>query len=84
MDEGVKDMTEETKDHVLDIIAQLSEQYLDIEKLVGEAMQDYGDAAEVSDLESKSKAFNEIQDYVEAYAEVRKAIRILSDAREEY
>ena len=76
-------MTEDTKRHVLDIIAQLSEQYIEIEKLVGEAMHDYGDAT-VSDMESKARAFNEIQDYVEAYADVRKATRILSEAREEY
>lgn len=75
-------MTEETKSHALDIIAQLSEQYLEIEKLVGEALQDYGDASDVDDNTAKMKAFSEMTRYAHAYANVRKAIKILRDARE--
>ena len=74
-------MTEETKSHVLDIIAQLSEQHIEIESLVREATQDYCDAEETNDVDASMKAFEEMERYMEAYAEVKKAIKILSDAR---
>lgn len=75
-------MTEGTKDHVLDILAELSAQYIEIEKLVSEAMQDYSDAEEIDDTDARTKALKEAERYMEAYANVRKAIKILNDARE--
>lgn len=75
-------MTEETKGHVLDIIAQLTEQYIKIERLVcNDAMQDYSDAVEAGDMDARMKAFKEMECYTEAYAEVRKATKILYDVR---
>lgn len=75
-------MTEETKSRVLDIIAQLTEQYIKIESLAREdAMQDYSDAVESNDMYAETKAFKEMECYMEAYAKVRKAVKILSDAR---
>lgn len=74
-------MTEETKGHVLDIIAQLTEQHVEIEKLASEAMQDYSGAMEIGDMDARWKAFREMERYMDAHAEVRKAIKILSDAR---
>ena len=71
-------MTEETKGHVLDIIAQLTEQHVEIEKLASEAMQDYSGAM---DMDARWKAFREMERYMDAHAEVRKAIKILRDAR---
>lgn len=75
-------MTEETKSHALDIIAQLSEQYLEIEKLASEAMQDYSGAVEIGDMDARWKAFKEMECYMDAHAAVIKAIKILRDARE--
>lgn len=74
-------MTDETKSHALDIIAQLSEQYLEIEKLAREAMQDYSGAAEIGDMDARWKAFKEMECYMDAHAAVIKAIKILNDAR---
>ncbi len=74
-------MTEDTKGHVLDIIAQLSGQYIEIEKLASEAMQDYSGAAEIGDIDARWKAFKEMECYMDAHAAVIKAIKILSDAR---
>lgn len=74
-------MTEDTKRHALDIIAQLSEQYLKIEKLASEAMHDYSDAAEIGDMDARWKAFKEMECYMDAHAAVIKAIKILNDAR---
>lgn len=75
-------MTDETKDRVLDIIAQLTEQYIKIERLArNDAMQDYSNAVMAIDVDARMMAFEEMERYMEAYAEVRKAIKILSDAR---
>lgn len=74
-------MTEEMKRHALDIIAQLSKQYLEIEKLAREAMHDYSGAAEISDMDARWKAFEEMECYMNAHAAVIKAIKILNDAR---
>lgn len=74
-------MTEETKSHALDIIAQLSEQYIEIEKLTSEAMQDYSGAALSGNMDARWKAFKEMECYMDAHAAVIKAIKILSDAR---
>lgn len=75
-------MTDETKGRVLDIIAQLTEQYIKIERLArNDAMQDYSNAVMAIDVDARMMAFDEMERYMEAYAEVRKAIKILSDAR---
>lgn len=74
-------MTEDTKRHALDIIAQLSVQRVEIEKLASEAMQDYSGAEEIGDMDAGQKAFKEMECYMDAHAAVRKAIKILSDAR---
>ena len=71
-------MTEGTKGHVLDIIAELSEQYIKIEKLASEAMHDYSDAV---DMDARWKAFKEMECYMDAHAAVIKAIKILNGAR---
>lgn len=75
-------MTEGTKAHITDIILELDAQHNEISKLVDEAMQDYSDAAEIDDMDAQHKAFREIECYMDAYSAVRKAIRILKDARE--
>ena len=77
-------MTEETKSHVLDIIAQLSGQYIEIESLArNDAMKDYSNAVMAIDVDARMMAFEEMKRYMEACAEVRKAINILRDAQEE-
>lgn len=75
-------MTEGTKAHITDIILKLEAQRYEIEKLVDEATQDYSDAAEIDEMDAQAKAFKEIERYMDAYVEVRKVIRILTDARE--
>lgn len=75
-------MTEGTRAHIADIILELSAQHNEISKLVDEAMQDYSDAAEIEDMDAEHKAFGEIEYYMDAYSAVRKAIRILKNARE--
>lgn len=76
-------MTDETKDQVLDIIAQLTEQYIKIESLArNDAMKDYSNAVMAIDVDARMMAFEEMKRYMEACDKVRKAIKILSDARE--
>jgi hypothetical protein len=75
-------MTEDTKGHALDIIAHLMEQGTEIEKLVSEAMWDYSDGVEADDPVLKTTALNEMERYTQAYAEVRKAAKILKCVRE--
>lgn len=76
-------MTDETKDQVLDIIAQLTEQYIKIESLArNDAMKDYSNAVMAIDVDARMMAFEEMKRYMEACDKVRKAINILRDARE--
>ncbi len=73
-------MTEGTRAHITDIIVALDDQCDEIERLVGEAMQDYGGAVEVNYQGAKTVAFKEMESYTEAYATLRKAIKILEGA----
>lgn len=75
-------MTEGTKEHILDIIAELYAQNAEIEKLASDAMQDYSGAAGIGDMDARWKAFKEMECYMDAHAAVSKAAKILSDARE--
>lgn len=70
-------MTEGTRAHVADIILELDNQGNEIEKLVGEAMQDYSMASETNDPGAQVVAFGEMESYTEAYAALRKATKIL-------
>lgn len=75
-------MTEDTKRHALDIIAQLSVQRVEIEKLASEAMQDYSDAVEVDDMDARKKAFREAECYVAASMAIGRAITELEKVKE--
>lgn len=70
-------MTEETRAHVADIIVALDNQRDEIERLVGEAMQEYSMASEANDPGAQVEAFGEMESYTEAYAALRKATKIL-------
>ena len=58
-------------------ILELDNQGNEIEKLVGEAMQDYSMATETNDPGAQVVAFGEMESYTEAYAALRKATKIL-------
>lgn len=70
-------MTEGTRAHVADIILELDDQRDEIERLVGEAMQEYSMASEANDPGAQAEAFGEMESYTEAYAALRKATKIL-------
>lgn len=74
-------MTEGTRTHVTDVIVALDDQCDEIERLVRDAMREYSMASETNDPGAQVVAFGEMESYTEAYAAVRKAIKILSDAR---
>lgn len=74
-------MTEGTRTHVTDVIVALDDQCDEIERLVRDAMREYSMASETNDPGAQVVAFGEMESYTEAYAAVRKAIKILNDAR---
>ena len=70
-------MTEGTRAHITDIIVALDDQRDEIERLVGEAMQEYSMAMEKNDPGAQVVAIGEMESYTEAYAVLRKATKIL-------
>lgn len=70
-------MTEGTRAHIADIIVALDDQRDEIERLVGEAMQEYSMAMEKNDPGAQVVAIGEMESYTEAYAVLRKATKIL-------
>lgn len=70
-------MTGGTRAHIADVIVALDNQRDEIERLVGEAMQEYSMASETNDPGAQVEAFGEMESYTEAYAALRKATKIL-------
>ena len=70
-------MTGGTRAHIADVIVALDSQRDEIERLVGEAMQEYSMASEANDPGAQVEAFEEMESYTEAYAALRKATKIL-------
>lgn len=70
-------MTGGTRAHIADVIVALDNQSDEIERLVGEAMQEYSMASEANDPGTQVEAFGEMESYTEAYAALRKATKIL-------
>ena len=70
-------MTEGTRTHVTDVIVALDGQCDEIERLVRDAMREYSMASETNDPGAQVVAIGEMESYTEAYATLRKAIKIL-------
>lgn len=70
-------MTEGTREHIADVIVELDSQSDEIERIVGEAMQEYSMASEANDQGAQVEALGEMESYTEAYAALRKATKIL-------
>lgn len=70
-------MTGGTRAHIADVIVALDNQRDEIERLVGEAMREYSMASEKNDPGAQAVAIGEMESYTEAYATLRKAIKIL-------
>lgn len=75
-------MTEETKERITNIIVDLNVKRGELERLVRDTMQDYSDAVEINDPGAQVVTFGEVEHYMEAYASLTKAIKILRSARE--
>lgn len=70
-------MTEGTRANIADVIVALDDQCDEIERLVGGAMREYSMASETNDSGAQVVAIGEMESYTEAYATLRKAIKIL-------